>query len=104
MEHAHWHYGVAIAVNLCLVGCNLYLLWKMPSWRKKLRDLRQKLTADERQIVADMEQARRDMAQLPEAKEFLLDRKQQLIDYQKKLKLIMQLYKFLTRYKRDFLG
>ncbi|OKH13796.1 hypothetical protein [[Limnothrix rosea] IAM M-220] len=104
MEHPTWQFGVAIAFNLFLAGLNIYVLWKLPRWHRKLRNLRQKLTADERQIVADMEQARQDMAQLPEVKDFVIDKKQQLVDYQKKLKLVMQLYKFLTVYKRKFLG
>ncbi|AFY40075.1 hypothetical protein Lepto7376_3926 [[Leptolyngbya] sp. PCC 7376] len=97
MEYPHWNFGVAIAFNLCLTGFNLYLLWKLPRWRRKLRDLRQKFTADERHIVVDLEQARQSMALLPEVQDKLISRKQQLRDYHHKLKLIIQLYRFLSR-------
>ena len=97
MEHPHWNFGVAIACNLGLVIFNLYLLWKIPRWRRKLRNLRQKFTTDERHIATDLEQARQNMAALPDISENLKARKEQLRDYQQKLRMIIQLYRFLAK-------
>ena len=97
MEHPHWNFGVAIACNCGLVLFNLYLLWKIPHWHRKLRRLRRKFTADERQIMLDLEQTRQNMASLPEISDKLISQKQQLREYHQKFKILIQLYRFLSK-------
>ena len=45
--------AVVIALNLCLVLANLYLLAQIPKWRKALWQLRQRLVLEERKIQAE---------------------------------------------------
>ena len=91
MEYPHWNFGLAIAFNLCLTGFNLYLLWKLPHWRRKLWHLRQKFTTDERHIAEQLEQTRQQITVVPQVTNNLLKKQQRIKSYYRSLKLVIQL-------------
>jgi hypothetical protein len=87
--------AVAIAVNLCLVLANLYLLSQIPKWRKALWQLRQRIVLEERKIQADTEGLLVAMNQVPKLKNNLGDRRQELNNYISRIRFAIRLYQIL---------
>lgn len=87
--------AVAIAVNLCLVLANLYLLSQIPKWRKALWQLRQRIMLEERKIQAQTNDIVVAMNQVPKLKDNLGDRRQELNNYISRIRLAIRLYQIL---------
>ena len=87
--------AVAIAVNLCLILANLYLLSQIPKWRKVLWQLRQRIVLEERKIQVQTNDILVAMNQLPELKNNLGDRRQDLNNYISRIRFAIRLYQIL---------